>query len=681
MRKILRGLSAIIVVAAGGTFALSAWAQREAETGVDAALSAARAAGGSVTRGKVEADPLRGRVSVTEVAVKPDAASPLTFKVGRVTVEGASLSTAGMLSAERIEIDDFEITGNTQMPTGMRVSYAGPRLEIVGYSGPITPLGSGANASGTDLMRVLLERLSAISATSVSIPRLTLTMTPPAGGPSPLGAINATYANIGLRDIRDGRIGQTTTERVTLRMAMPPELGAGASLNGTIEKIAIADFDSSAILAILDPARAKEDRYLPVEGRVTMGAYSISLPNGGSMRIDGATVEDVAVRPSKFALADLMKAMENAPKPGEPPSPTQVRDMLELVASMYEGIRLGRFEMRGMSTNVPPDGAVRLGAFRLSNLENGRLAEFAIEGLEAMTPQKEAVRIGRFALKGLDIASLMRMSAQFSTQPPEPDQLIALLALLEGTEIRDVVAPYKSGGTVNVDVIAASWGKFIGTIPSAARLTAKITGPIDIADPDLFQMLASAGLNTATVSLDVGAGWNEPTRTFTVEPIELEVANLLSTTMKITVQNVTREVFSGDPLRMTLATTFIEAGPIEFTFTDQGALDLNLAQMSRSQGVSREQARRMIVDGARKMAQDMAPTNPDALAVASAVADFVSAPRRTLVVKLTPKSRLRVMHAIEVAKDDPTELLSQFRIEASVRGPAGAPPSVPAQPR
>jgi hypothetical protein len=459
-------------------------------------------------------------------------------------------------------------------------------------------------------------------------------------------------------------------------MAMPPELGAGASLSGTIEKIAVADFDSGAILAILDPARAKEDRYLPVEGRVSVGAYSISLPNGGSLRIDGATVEDVAVRPSKFALADLMKAVENAPKPGEPPSPAQARDMLELVASMYEGIRLGRFEMKGMSMNVPPDGAVRVGAFRLSNLENGRLGEFAIEGLEA----KEAVRVGRFALKGLDVASLMRMSAQFSMQPPEPGQLIALLALLEGTEIKDVVAPYKTGGTVNVDVISASWGKFIGTIPSAARLTAKITGPIDMTDPELFQMLASAGLTSATVSLDIGAGWNEPTRTFTVEPVELAVADLLSTTMKITAQNVTREVFSGDPLRMTLATTFIEAGPIEFTFTDAGALDLNLAQMSRSQGVSREQARRLIVDAAQQIAQGLAQTNPEALAVATAVADFVSAPRRTLVVKLTPKSRLRVMHAIEVAKDDPMELLSQFRIEASVRGAAGAPPTVPARP-
>ena len=161
---------------------------------------------------------------------------------------------------------------------------------------------------------------------------------------------------------------------------MPPELGAGAQPQRHDREIAVADFDSSAILAILDPARAKEDRYLPVEGRVTMGAYSISLPNGGSMRIDGATVEDVAVRPSKFALADLMKAIENAPKPGEPPSPAQARDMLELVASMYEGIRLGRFEMRGMSMNVPPDGAVRVGAFRLSNLENGRLARIRDRG-------------------------------------------------------------------------------------------------------------------------------------------------------------------------------------------------------------------------------------------------------------------------------------------------------------
>src|ERR1044072_5607110 len=103
----------------------------------------------------------------------------------------------------------------------------------------------------------------------------------------------------------------------------------------------------------------------------------------------------------------------------------------------------------------PPDGPFGRAAVRLGSLENGKLAEFAMEGLEARAPDGP-VKVGRFALKALDLANLIRMSAQFATTRggPGTDQLAALLLLLEGTEIRNLVAPYKaSGQPVNVDTL------------------------------------------------------------------------------------------------------------------------------------------------------------------------------------------------------------------------------------
>ena len=128
-----------------------------------------------------------------------------------------------------------------------------------------------------------------------------------------------------------------------------------------------------------------------------------------------------------------------------------------------------------------PEGPVSLAAIRLGKLDNGKLAEFALEGLEARSPQGP-VKVGRFALKSLDIANLVRMSAQFATTrgDPGPDQLAALLLLLEGAEIRNLVAPYKAGdGPVNIDTLSLSWGQFVGPIPTRARATLKMTGPVD----------------------------------------------------------------------------------------------------------------------------------------------------------------------------------------------------------
>ena len=74
------------------------------------------------------------------------------------------------------------------------------------------------------------------------------------------------------------------------------------------------------------------------------------------------------------------------------------------------------------------------------------------------------------------------MSAQFATtrRNPAPDQLAALLLLLEGTEIRNLVAPYKRPDKpINIDTLNLDWGQFVGPIPTRARATLKMTGPVD----------------------------------------------------------------------------------------------------------------------------------------------------------------------------------------------------------
>ena len=51
---------------------------------------------------------------------------------------------------------------------------------------------------------------------------------------------------------------------------------------------------------------------------------------------------------------------------------------------------------------------------------------------------------------------------------PSPDQLAALMLLLEGTEIRNLVAPYKATGKpVNIDTLEVSVGPVRRTDPDA----------------------------------------------------------------------------------------------------------------------------------------------------------------------------------------------------------------------
>jgi hypothetical protein len=67
----------------------------------------------------------------------------------------------------------------------------------------------------------------------------------------------------------------------------------------------------------------------------------------------------------------------------------------------------------------------------------------AFEGFDGRSPQGP-VKVARFALKAFDIANLLRMSALFANpaERPSPDQAAGMLALLEGAEVRVLVAPY-----------------------------------------------------------------------------------------------------------------------------------------------------------------------------------------------------------------------------------------------
>ena len=401
--------------------------------------------------------------------------------------------------------------------------------------------------------------------------------------------------------------------------------------------------------------------------QMTAGSYAATFGAGMRMRLEGVTADEIGVRPSKLQFDRLMAMVNAVPPPGVTPTQAQLRDLLESVAVLYEGIYLGGAEIRGLSIETP-EGPFRLAAIRLGKLDNGKLAEFALEGLDARAPQGP-VKVGRFALKSLDIANLLRLAGEFSVsgRNPAPEQLAALALLLEGTELQGLVAPYKTTNQpVNIDTLNLSWGQFVGPIPTRARTTLKMSGPVDLTDPEPFRSLASAGIASTSIAFDLGAAWAEGTRAFALEPVTLEVGNVLSAAAHLSVANVPREVFSINPLQAVMMAAQIEAGPIELALRDVGGVDLAVAQYARTQNVSRDAARRALIDNIKSTGMTLASANPDAMAIAGALARFVEIPRGTVTIKLNPRGKVPMMELIEALRTNPMAALARFQVDASV---------------
>jgi hypothetical protein len=319
--------------------------------------------------------------------------------------------------------------------------------------------------------------------------------------------------------------------------------------------------------------------------------------------------------------------------------------------------------MRGLAITMP-EGSMKLAAFRI-NLDNGKIGEFAIEGLEVGTPQGP-VKLERLAIKAFDIANLLRLTSQFVTpgQPQQPEQMFGVLRLLEGVEIKGLVAPFKATNKqVKVDTISLDWGQFVGPIPTRAHLIAKLTTPIDASDPAQKQLIA-AGLNTAAIDVDLGAAWTEASEAFVLDPVKLDFGDVLNASAHVSLVHVPRGIFSPDLPQATAMATQVEAGTLELTLRDTGGVDLAVAQYALAQSISREAARRALVDSIRTSAQANTD-NADVLAAAEAIARFIETPRGTLSLKLTPLGEAPVLQLVQLTNTEPMLALTQFRIEAS----------------
>jgi len=662
MVKIVIGVLAALAIAVGGYFGFEYYVQQRIANDIEAAFANVRASGAKATHGKIAFDLWSRTITIADIAGEFTAQPPASLKIGRVTASGVSQRDAGRFAADRIDAADIEVSGAIGAQSGIHFSYSAPRVEVIDYFGLAGPQRQLQGSAAADIYRFALEHFAAVTAKSAVAPTVAVKLS--ATG-SAAGAGDYSYTGVALRDIRDGKIAASTVDRVTFTAAMTTA-GKTENFTGEVANLAAYDFDAAATMVMLDPAHANDDKYYRAYRQMTVGPYSASFQQGLKMRVEGVTIDDVGLRPSKLQFPQLMAIVEAAPPPGTTPTTEQMRDLIGKVAGIYEGIRIGNAEVRGLSMDTP-QGPFRLAAIRLTNLENGKLGQFALEGLDAKAPQGP-VKVGRFVLNALDVANLMRASGQFATpgRNPSTEQLAALLLLLEGTEVANLVAPYKdTNKPINIDTLNLSWGQFVGSIPTRARVIVKMTGPVDVTDPDPFKTLALSGTSNASVNFDLGAAWNENARSFALEPATLEIGNLFTAVARASVANVARETFSLNPLQAAIMAAQIEAGPIEIALRDTGGIELAIAQQARAQNISREAARRAMIDSIRDNAMKMASVNPDVMAIAGALTRFIENPRGTLTIKLTPKGKVGMMQIVEAMKTSPVAALARFQVDAT----------------
>ncbi|WBL82005.1 hypothetical protein I3J27_16850 [Bradyrhizobium xenonodulans] len=653
MKRILIGLIVAAALAAGGWFGFNLYAQHRATTEVEAAFDRLRAGGSKASHGKVAFELSTRTLTIEDIAVDPGNQPQGHVKIGAFKSTGIHQVDETRFAADSIDISGVEIAVEEFGPAKLKLAYKIPQMTLRDYAGPVHVRNVPASGSLIDIYRFVLDQFASVTATSVTVPSINISFDAGNNG----GSGDVVYSGLALQNLGRGKVDAMETDRATFTINVP-QPGKAEKLTGEISAIIVNDFDSTPILAALDPQASGDVSYRRVYRQISTGPYVLKSALGLRMDIDGFAMEDIDVQPSKLHLFEMFAMLPQ--DKSAPPTPAQARELMEKVAGFYDGIRVGKAEI-GKTSIGTPQGTAKINAVRY------RQGELAIEGVDTPSPQGQ-FKMERFALKSLSVPSLMRWAAGLTNpgQPPSPDQMLGLFRVLEGAEIKGVVSPYKNTRQlVTIDTISLTWGQLVGSIPSKANLVVKMVTPTDPANP-VQRPLIMAGIDKLAIDLDLGAAWTESTGAFALAPASIELGNLAKAQARFALANVPRDLFTTtNPMEARGQAAQIETGAIELSLRDSGVVDLVVAQFSRIQNVNRDAARSALVEMIKAQGEKIAASNVDARVAVDALAGFVETPGQTLTIKLTPLGKVPVLQLMDVLNSEPIVALAQFRIEAA----------------
>jgi hypothetical protein len=652
MKRVLIGLTAVIVLAAGGWFGFNLYAQHRATAEVEATFDRLRAGGSKASHGKVAFDLPSRTLTIEDIAVDPGNQQQAHVKIGAIKSTGVRQVDETRFAADSIDIAGFEVALDEVGPGKLKLSYKVPQMTLRDYAGPLQVHSAPTSGSLIDMYRFVLDQFTSVTATSVTAPSININFDAGSTG----GSGELVYSGLALQNLGRGKVDAMKTDRAVFTINVL-QAGKADKLTGEISTIIANDFDATAILAALDPQTSGDDGYRRVYRQISTGPYVLKSAQGMRMDIDGFAMEDIDVQPSKLHLAEMFALLPQ--DKSAPPTPAQARELLEKLARFYEGIRIGKVEI-GKTSVGTPQGTGKINAVRY------RQGEFAVEGVDAPSPQGQ-FKMERFALKSFSVPNLMRWAAGLATpgQVPSPDQMLGLFRVLEGAEIKGVVSPFKNTRQlVTIDTISLNWGQLVGSIPSKANLVVKMVTPTDPTSP-AQRALTMAGVDKLAIDLDLGAAWTESSGAFALTPATIDLGNLARAQARFALANVPRGLFTTDPAQAMGQAAQIETGAIEFSLHDSGVVDLVVAQFARIQNVSRDAARSAIVEMIRAQGEKVTAANLDAKAAVDAIAGFMATSGQTLSIKLTPLGKVPLVQLVGALNSEPIVALAQFRIEAS----------------
>ena len=628
------------------------------------AAAAAVAAWPGASVGEIAADPFRGRVVLTNVALNQNGlhltASRLVLPMQptALTLIPAALALDGATSADNVTID-----------TGV-ITYVIKHLEA-----------SGTSMSAADLAGLLdpkstvpaSQRFATLNAAAISMPEVV--------GSVKFGdmAETITYHDVKLMNIVNGKIGSASVADVALAIDSPKS----GPLLGVLSNMSVKNMDLVQSARLISETRKDSSEPLQTiydsfsaDGFALKGVKDVEFTFG---KISGQGFKARAMATPYAEVVKKLGAMGNKSQP----TPEQLKDFAAAYADMVQSFEFAGVEMRDMAVAANKDGkpvAVKLARMAVNGFGGGKLGEIVYEGF-AVDAADVKFKLGGFSFRGFDFRPLLVMASALADQgdaamsdPAEVRKYIPTIDHigLSGLDV-DVPADKGESGNANggksvqfqLGNISLDASAFIVGVPTATTLTLDhfkmdMSGLLD--NPDMKDF-AALGYKSIDISSKLDLGWDEAANELRLKTLSVDSVGMGSLNASATLGNVPKGLFSPNLSMAMGAVVGAVLTKVEVAIVNQGLVDKALSMQAAKSSKTVEEVRKGMVAMASTGIPGMLGNAPAAKVIGDALAQFLANPKN---LRLTATSASGLGANDMRLMENPAALLKKIEVKASV---------------
>ena len=517
------------------------------------------------------------------------------------------------------------------------------------------------------------EALAGLTATSITIPDITVSFATKKDGASKGGKVS--FSNIVLDNVVDGVAGSVTLGGV--------DLSSTEDVSGRFGAISAKTVNIGGMLGIYGLVAAANTTELAT-------IYSDFTAVGGEVKAEDTTCKfgpmeaaEFKGRPLKYSLAEILAMSQSMETEGDSPSPETIGLALRMYADIFTAfesspVTFGGFDCTGTDSNNGPM-AFSIAGITMGGMAPGIYPAIAMQGLKIAVEGDGALSVGNVAVKSMDLSGPI---AAVEAAPAAIDQAWleanarSLVPAFGGFSFDNVAMDLPSPDApderikATVGAFDLSLDNYRNGIPTKLSATANnivVDLPQDSGDEQLEQLI-DLGITKVDFGFAVKTAWDEAANAINIEEVSIDGANLASVALAGTIGNATAALFDIDPDNALSAAMGIVIQNLKVDVTDAGLTDLILAGVAADQGTNAATMRPIFAGLAEGTILGMLAGAAEAQNVGKAVSTFIRGEAKNLVIDMTAKdpAGLGLMDFL-AAEDDPTVLIGKTNITATAK--------------